>query len=156
MKFNDLHTFPENHPPSPYGDAVHIVRIGNGFLPKGLVLRAVGWIEDQNFPTGHVLEECIDLLVDAHGGKILHDTTKGVHTCTLCNGSTPTEKWKGKPIRLLGYGHYLVQKDNIVYMAPELLLHYILAHEYRLPDEFIQGVLHGKFLGEDDLVIEWE
>lgn len=156
MKFNDLYSFPEDHPPSPYGDPVQIVRIGKGFLPKGICLRAIGWIEDSSFPTGHVPDTCINLLVDAHQKKILRDTTRGIHTCTLCNKSTPIENWKGKTISLIGYGHYLVQRGNTVYMAPELLLHYILTHKYCPPDEFLQGIIEGKFLGEDDLVIEWE
>jgi hypothetical protein len=49
--------------------------------------------------------------------------------------------------------HHLIQLDQVVYMCPQLTLHYILHHEYRPPDEFIQAVAHGRFLTFEDLVI---
>jgi hypothetical protein len=38
-------------------------------------------------------------------------------------------------------------------MAPALLIHYIVDHGYRPPDEFTDAVLHGTFLRPNDL--EW-
>jgi hypothetical protein len=37
-------------------------------------------------------------------------------------------------------------------MAPALLLHYILGHQYRPPDEFVTAVIEGRFLVPEDLV----
>lgn len=49
MEFPDLHEFPKCHPPSPYGKPAVVVKIGDGILPKGLKLRAVGWLEQAGF-----------------------------------------------------------------------------------------------------------
>ena len=40
-------------------------------------------------------------------------------------------------------------------MAPALLLHYILGHQYRPPDEFLEAVTQGRFLSENDLLVNW-
>ena len=155
MKFPDLYKFPESRLPSPYQGPVTIHGGGKGYLPDGYILKAVGWIKGLRTSTGQVPDACIKLLINAHmEKKIFSDGTRGIHDCTLCNQSTPEEIWKSDSVRLIGHGHYLIQKDNVVYMAPELLLHYILNHQYCPPDEFIQAVLHGKFLEEKDLVIE--
>jgi hypothetical protein len=39
-----------------------------------------------------------------------------------------------------------------VYISPVLILHYILDHGYRPPDEFIEAVGQGEFLRPSDLV----
>lgn len=52
MEFSDLHEFPNGHPPSPYGEPLLVVKVGDGMLPSGLTLRAVGWLERVGFPTG--------------------------------------------------------------------------------------------------------
>jgi hypothetical protein len=44
---------------------------------------------------------------------------------------------------------------NTVYMAPELLLHYICQHSYCPPQEFVRATIQGVFLGADDLEIAW-
>jgi hypothetical protein len=36
-------------------------------------------------------------------------------------------------------------------MAPVLILHYILDHGYKPPDDFIEAVIAGKCLSMDDL-----
>ena len=92
------------------------------------------------FPTGTVPKECIGALAAALGGGIFSDSSRGVHSCTLCGETFPEVKWRRRRIGLKGHGHYLVQLGSIVYMAPALLLHYILGHEYRPPDEFLEAV----------------
>jgi hypothetical protein len=49
----------------------------------------------------------------------------------------------------------VVQLEQVVYMAPELLLHYILGHEYSPPEEFLEAVANGRFLSEADLEVRW-
>ena len=36
-------------------------------------------------------------------------------------------------------------------MTPALVLHYILDHRYRPPDEFVEAVIEGSLLTDDDL-----
>jgi hypothetical protein len=112
-------------------------------------------LERPGFPTGPVPKECINALVAALPGGIFRDGTRGYHTCSLCGVTFTEVKWKRRSIGVHGHGHYLVRLGEIVYMAPALLLHYVLGHEYRPPDEFLQAVREGHFLTEADLVVRW-
>ncbi len=154
MKYPDLYQFPEGHPPSPYENPVKIFRVGEVSLPAGLSLVAVGWIEEAGFPTGAVPDEFVEALIAAYPSKVVPDGTRGWHVCTLCNVEIPKEEWKGKKVDVAGSGQYLVRDGNTVYMAPALLLHYILSHQYRPPQAFIDAVLKGKFMTTGDLVVK--
>ena len=166
LEYPDLFVFAAGHPPSPYD---HPVPGGQGLavpycqdgkysslvLQKGLRLYAVGWLERPGFVTGHVPDVCVEALVAAHATKIVSDGTRGIHTCTLCGEILPQLQWRDQTIQLQGHGHYLIQMDKTVYIAPELLLHYIREHSYCPPQEFLRGTIHGAFLGVDDLEITW-
>jgi hypothetical protein len=154
MEFRDLHEFPKDHPPSPYGEPVPVPN-GEGTLPEGLRLRTVGWLESPGFATGSIPKACLAALAEALHGHIFSDGYRGVQSCTLCGKTCPEITWALKRITLKGHGHYLVQRGQIVYMAPELLLHYILDHGYCPPPEFVDAVVHGRFLKPEDLVIRW-
>lgn len=111
IEYNDLHIFPDKHSPSPYDDPVMIVdgnRFGDGYLPDGLSLYAIGWIEKKGFNTDPVSDDCIIALFNAHVDHIIWDGTRGFHTCTLCGISMPSVRWQDKVANLTGYGHYLV------------------------------------------------
>ena len=153
MKYGDLYKFPEGHPPSPYEFPVEIFGVGDVYLPAELQLFAVGWIEEAGFTTGAVPEEFIEALIAAYPDMIISDGTRGWHTCTLCEVEMPKVNWKGKPVEVTGHGHYLIQDEKAVYMAPALLLHYILDHNYRPPQVFIDAVINGRFLATEDLEV---
>jgi hypothetical protein len=160
MEFLDLYRFPPGHPPSPFDHAVEIVRdrcVGVGLLPSGLALCAVGWLERMGFPTGEVPQACIDALIAAHAKAIISDGTHGWHEGTLCDRRQPPQPLEELEcaIELRGRGHYLVLCDGAVYMAPELLLHYILKHHYCPPQEFVDAVLRGRFITVGDLDFHW-
>ena len=166
MEYPDLFLFPEGHPPSPYdhpvpgGQALAVPYYKDGkpshlVLQKGLQLCAVGWLERPGFTHGPVPDACIQALVAAHATQVVGDGTRGIHTCTLCGEHLPRVQWRDQPLQLKGHGHYLVQMGETVYMAPELLLHYICEHSYCPPKEFVQATIRGSFLGPDDLEIEW-
>ena len=94
-------------------------------------------------------------MVVALRGGIFSDGYRGYHTCTLCGKFLTEIKWKRRKFTLQGHGHYLVQLGKFVYMAPALLLHYVLEHEYCPPKEFVEAVSKGRFLTEEDLVVKW-
>jgi hypothetical protein len=116
-------------------------------------LCAVGWLGKPGFTTGQVSEDCIEALYIAHADHIIADSFQGWHICTFCGVSRPSISWRGQILNLSGQGHYLVQMDKIVFMAPELVLHYVLEHQYCPPQEFMQATIYGRFLVEDDLDI---
>ena len=62
-----------------------------------------------------------------------HDSVIRVH----CDGE---EVW-------LGNGEIRVIGDSATYAAPTLIYHYVVAHNYRPPDEFIEAVLTGPLPG---------
>lgn len=155
MEFSDLHEFPEGSPPSPYGKPVLVVKVGDGVLPEGMSLRAIGWLERPGFTIGPVPKECLDALVAALKNAVFSDGNRGIHGCTLCGQEFPEIRWNRRKIPLRGHGHYLVQLRAVVYMAPALLLHYIVDHGYCPPKEFVEAVLNGRFLTEEDLVVRW-
>jgi hypothetical protein len=94
-------------------------------------------------------------------GHVLADATLGWHDCEICGNEDqsgpareigPVIHWRGRDLQLYGHGHYLVRSENVVYMVPALVLHYMLAHHYRPPDEFVEAVIVGSFLTSKDLV----
>ena len=166
MEYPDLFVFPEGHPPSPYDHPVPGgQRLGVSYheggrfsslvLEKGLRLCAVGWIERPGFATGQVPDACIEALIAAHRSKIVRDGTRGIHTCKLCGSNLPKLHWRDQSVQLEGHGHYLVRLEKTVYMAPELLLHYIGEHRYCPPQDFVHATVHGGFLGPGDLEVSW-
>jgi hypothetical protein len=46
-----------------------------------------------------------------------------------------------------------VEHEGRVYVCPALILHYILDHSYRPPDEFVQAVTQGRFLTRDPWLV---
>ena len=84
----------------------------------------------------------------------------GWHDCEMCSQREESEEcedvgpvvcWQGRELGLYGHGHHLVRLGNAVYMCPALILHYIIAHNYKPPDEFVKAVIEGQFLAPDDL-----
>lgn len=104
-------------------------------VTEGPHVRAVGWLSSEHeFPTGetppavleHVREfcqrwqDCLEALSFPLFG--------GVHQCEVCHSST-------------GYGNVGVPAGDLLYVAPELLAHYIEAHRYAPPAEFVTAIM---------------
>jgi hypothetical protein len=135
---------------------------GYGLLPEGLTLCAVGWLSNSVPTQGEVPADCISRLWQAFKKKrYCFDGTAGWHDCELCQGQDdwypngqvgPIVQWRGRKMRVRGYGHFLIQSSELIYIAPVLILHYILDHSYRPPDAFVETVMQGEFLKPSDLV----
>jgi hypothetical protein len=156
MFIPDLTQFPVDHPPSPYNHPVIHRRDGVwGIvqLPPNTHLYAVGWLDNCVPVTGQIPDECITALFIANvHNTIISDGTLGWHDCELCSKNGPVIHWQDQQHPLRGQGHHLVRIENSVYMCPELILHYILDHNYKPPDEFLKALIHGSFLTYDDLI----
>jgi hypothetical protein len=97
-------------------------------------LIAVGWLEGgKPFPTGSVdpalVAKLRALFVDAW--QPVHSL--GPYKCTLCS------RWKlfGRPV---SQRKLFVPGTGFLYVAPDLILHYIEAHQYAPPAEFLEAV----------------
>lgn len=167
MEIPDLTKFPPDHPPSPYGFPLPLKSgdsWGAGRIPEGTTLFAVGWLGDSVKSKGSVADDVVDALLEAYEIKVVFpDGTAGWHDCELCPGPEawysdgkvgPVISWRDRQVRLYGHGHYLLQHGTSVYMAPALILHYILDHGYRPPQEFLDATIAGEFLRPEYLT--WE
>ncbi len=106
----------------------------------------------------------MDALLEAYDTKaVFSDGTAGWHDCELCPGPEawysdgklgPVIRWRSRQVRLYGHGHHLVQHGTFTYMAPALILHYILDQGYRPPQEFLEATTAGEFLRPEHL--SWE
>jgi hypothetical protein len=90
----------------------------------------IGWLDpDHPFPTGPTSEA-----FRAKLGRLCErrvKRTRGFHPCHFCKGRE----------RPASSSEMRVAAGGRVYAAPSLVQHYVAAHGYRPPDEFIAAVL---------------
>lgn len=106
--------------------------------------RNVGWLEKGYFINkGSVPEEFIEKL-----WKYLRypvQVCRGFHVCDFCKkpkNGIPIITYKGVK-REVGYYEIRVWDENgNMYAAPSLILHYILEHDYKPPQDFIDAVMN--------------
>ena len=105
--------------------------------------RAVGWLDaDHPFPRGPV-----DPVFRTKLGELFEDPWewghfRGFHTCEICerdlHNRSYTEVSHSAPAR--GLKNLLVPGIHVQYFTPELILHYIDAHQYDPPVEFQSAI----------------
>lgn len=110
-------------------------------------LIAIGWLEDK-LPTQSVdsgaLSAAVDALLRIHAAHVdPWPSSMGRHGCGLC-GMPPdapvTEVVRDGQRFKLGAGFITVPGSGFLYVAPSLIVHYILAHGYRPPSEFLAAL----------------
>jgi len=115
---------------------------------------AVGWLDNQHeYPQGSVSNTFIERLwVFCRYPSLV---MRGFHLCEFCPPVKRKVKFPGleNPYEILraqregiviklGYAEMDVfAEDGRVYHAPNLIYHYVLDHEYRPPEPFVQAVL---------------
>jgi hypothetical protein len=104
-------------------------------------VRAVGWLSaGQPFPTGSSLPdflarlkrfcECWEAGIDS-----LHwELFLGPHTCELCDS-------------FMAAGNIGVPAGELLYVAPEMVAHYVEVHRYAPPAEFVAAVMSAPLPG---------
>ena len=101
-------------------------------------LRAVGWLENgKPFTSGPQDRRVYDKLKELRKGFLqarwrwyLLNSFFGYHGCSLCFG-------RGAE----GVNNLFIPGPGFIFVAPELILHYMDAHAYQPPPEFCQAVL---------------
>jgi hypothetical protein len=127
---------------------------------------AVGWLGNTVERKGKTAVDCIDHLFKHYDACIIGDDFFGIHCCEICVGSepldaddalrvirlylTPVIKWRNEEQVLRGHGHYLILYEKDIYICPELILHYIMHHDYCPPEQFIRAVTKGKFISAEE------
>ncbi len=110
--------------------------INNFSVDSGVMLRAVGWLgKEFEFSTGEVSPEFFRKLCQLSENPWQPIVSAGFHICELCQfhdcNHTAT-----------GTSNLFIPFDNMIYVAPELIVHYVNVHYYLPPDVFLDAVMH--------------
>lgn len=105
-------------------------------------VRAIGWLDvdypyetGKRLPVGFVgrLQTCAEDW--ATSAKLLGlQTFLGCHDCEFCRD-------------VAGFGSFGIPAGDILFVAPDMVGHYVAAHRYVPPDEFIAAVLEAPAFG---------
>ncbi|MFG1652140.1 hypothetical protein ACGFIE_19650 [Micromonospora sp. NPDC049275] len=102
----------------------------------------VGWLDAAHpFPTGAPPDGLLSALTELATVRVRQ--TRGYHYCEICvrdlGEDTRDAVRQGAIAR--ESAEFEVRGDGVVYAAPQLLLHYVAAHEYLPPAEFCTAAL---------------
>jgi hypothetical protein len=116
-------------------------------VAAGPHIRAVGWLDSCHpFLRGDVpqpFEEKLRQFAEKWGAsaQVLGLTLYlGGHPCELCG-------------RALGTGHFGVPGEELLFVAPELVHHYVTGHRYLPPMEFMTAVMKSPLPDTADYVV---
>ena len=105
----------------------------HAYFARGDNVRAVGWLEDGHpFARGPAPADFLAALKTHVASAYQPFIFMGVHLCSLC------EKLG---LRRQGHHNLLIPTADLLYVAPELVVHYVEDHGYQPPPEFIAAVL---------------
>src|SRR5438034_4020922 len=113
-------------------------------IDAGDHVRAVGWLSATHpFAEGDVPAELLAGLKEF--ANRWGDSTEalgwgcymGPHCCELCD-------------RFMACGNFGVPSGGLLFVAPDMLHHYVEAHRYRPPDEFIAALMQSPLPGTDE------
>ncbi|WP_446009239.1 DUF7919 family protein [Candidatus Electrothrix sp.] len=129
------------------------------YVPSELTFLNVGWLNDtEPFPQEETSPEFRDKLFQFCLDEYVVNIARGFHVCELCSDIS-REQWYnegqsryGEKTHWLGIGdgEICVIGKSVIYAAPTLIYHYVVEHQYKPPDEFIEAVLKGPSPGSEE------
>ncbi|WP_446581632.1 DUF7919 family protein [Streptomyces sp. LARHCF252] len=115
-------------------------------VPGNVQALNVGWLDEgKPYVKGPVPDGFLDeLSLLARGATQVR--TRGWHDCLLSHGGETVESpaicdISGSEVWLGGAEIRVVSKTGEWLIAPDLVLHYVAAHSYSPPDDFVDAVL---------------
>lgn len=122
------------------------------YLDKEEVSYNVGWLgRFHRYNKGDVSEEFLDFLWEYLRYPV--NVCRGFHECEFCKNrhrGVPIIEYKGVKRKAGYYEIRVFDKDGTMYAAPSLIFHYIVEHNYRPPQKFIDAVMAtGDILNEE-------
>ena len=107
----------------------------------------IGWLDgSMPYPTGTTSDEFRERLLEYCFSDNTVQLTRGFHVCNLDNCTCslpPPPEHRGERVAYFGGSEIRVIGKSAIYAAPTLVYHYVVAHSYKPPDEFIEAVLAG-------------
>jgi hypothetical protein len=112
-------------------------------VASGDHVRAIGWLTcGQPFQQGEVpptflarLDQFVRL-AGRSAEALSFPAFGGFHECELCDRSADPRAFGP-----CGYGNLVVPDGPVLYVAPELVAHYVRVHHYQPPAEFVAAVI---------------
>jgi hypothetical protein len=103
----------------------------------------VGWLDAKhNYDRQVPSEELLEVLWAYC--KISVVQTRGIHRCELCVERESKRVRRGDEELVLGSAEIRVfSNSGVIYAAPNLIYHYVAAHDYCPPDEFLRALKDG-------------
>lgn len=109
----------------------------------GLQPLAVGWLSRrQTFPVGAPDPDFVKKLAGFCRPEVRAFPFRPPLRCALENHQVEPFEIDGRTVEL-GRSEIRVLGDDDIFAAPDLILHYVTAHQYRPPAEFVTAVLRG-------------
>ena len=106
-------------------------------------LLAVGWLDpDFDFHRGDVDPDVVNDLTMMLVNPWQPCACMGWHDCPFCRFSHGPRQFTYNNTTVdLGISNLFIPGDGVLYVAPSLVLHYIDAHGYGVPDVFADAVM---------------
>lgn len=118
-----------------------------GRTPRQANILNVGWLSAPHpFSSGAVDDRLVAALQQLIASPV--NLYRGRHVCELCPGPPVKTSLGGIPVPdplpgTTGSGEIRVKaKNGITYVAPVLVLHYVVTHSYLPPQEFVDAAIH--------------
>ena len=103
-------------------------------IARGPQIRAVGWLSDRNqYETGSLPSQLVERLRSYVSRcpesieELCWPVAAGPHTCELCGSFGAS----------LNFG---LPSERVLFVCPEMILHYVEVHEYRPPEPFLRAL----------------
>ena len=96
-------------------------------LPSPLNSIAIGWLGSSVPDVGHVPDSLLDALRTASVAYETDTGALGYHQCQICMGHEDR-------------GEFVIEADGRTYVLPRMVIHYIDAHRYKLPQQFLNDL----------------
>jgi hypothetical protein len=101
-------------------------------FPVDAKLVAVGWLDrGKPYPTGAVERLAYDALVEMRKNPWQPLVCMGSHACNLCQFEPGAR----------GAANIFIPSEGVIYVCPEMIVHYMNAHGYAPPEVFCRAVL---------------
>jgi hypothetical protein len=110
-------------------------------LPEDNVVN-VGWLDPEHpYERGPVPEGVLPKIFELCSKPV--NRTRGYHVCPFCDVKQMGLRvvMQGRQLTLGGAEIRVSLAGQKTYAAPDLIFHYMGAHAYRPPEEFVQAVL---------------